>query len=220
VIKDGIGQLGGVLFASYLGTFRGFDSDPKRWRMVSSFSMDAATALEILTPMLVAPAMFPGSFLLVAGIANVGKNVSYLSASASRAAIHASLCASSNLADVTAKSGSQSILASMAGTAVGVGLSPLIGADPPKIFASFLVLSAFQQTCNYLSLTSLQLRTLNPQRAGLLVEGFLERGETPSRGEVAAGERFVWGGGGVRSGSRWERGGRSCAAWTGGGWGR
>ena len=131
VIKDGIGQAGGVLFASYLGTFKGFDSDPKRWRLFSSVSMDASTTLEILTPA-VAP-LFPGSFLLVAGVANIGKNISYLSASASRAAIHNNLAASENLADVTAKSGSQTILASMLGTALGVAISPLVGAEMENV---------------------------------------------------------------------------------------
>tara|TARA_B110000305_G_C19309760_1_gene573436 strand:- start:254 stop:760 length:507 start_codon:yes stop_codon:yes gene_type:complete len=124
VIKDGLGQLGGVLFASYLGDSRAFDADPKRWRMVSSLAMDASTLLEIMSPLV------PGSFLLVASTANVGKNISYLSASASRAALHQSLAEKSNLADVTAKAGSQAILASMIGTALGVGISPLIGTVP------------------------------------------------------------------------------------------
>ena len=31
VIKDGLGQVGGILFASYLGNSRAFDSDPKKW---------------------------------------------------------------------------------------------------------------------------------------------------------------------------------------------
>jgi hypothetical protein len=33
VMKDGLGQLGGVLFASWVGNR--FDSDIKRWKMVS-----------------------------------------------------------------------------------------------------------------------------------------------------------------------------------------
>ena len=31
VIKDGLGQVGGILFASYLGNSKAFDSDPKKW---------------------------------------------------------------------------------------------------------------------------------------------------------------------------------------------
>lgn len=44
-----------------------------------------------------------------------GKNVSFLAASASRAAIHNMLSVKGNLADMTAKSGAQTILACMIG---------------------------------------------------------------------------------------------------------
>lgn len=37
VIKDGLGQFGGVLFASMVNNQ--FDADPKKWRMISSLSM-------------------------------------------------------------------------------------------------------------------------------------------------------------------------------------
>jgi hypothetical protein len=47
---------------------------------------------------------------------HAGKNVCYLSSSASRAAIHNSFAIRENLADITAKSGSQSIITSIVGT--------------------------------------------------------------------------------------------------------
>ena len=43
-----------------------FDADPKRWRMLASISMDLAALIELLTP------FFPGYFLPLASIANVG----------------------------------------------------------------------------------------------------------------------------------------------------
>lgn len=95
VIKDGIGQLGGVVFASVVSNR--FDADPKRWRFLAAVSMHSASFVELLTP------LFPGYFLPLASIANVGKNISYLAASASRAAIHKSFAERENLADVTAK---------------------------------------------------------------------------------------------------------------------
>jgi len=82
VMKDGIGQLGGVIFASQLGKggidfehLRGkfgwlyspnnkakkqrgnfqrgtADSNPKRWRMVAALALDLSTLLEICTPMM------------------------------------------------------------------------------------------------------------------------------------------------------------------------
>ena len=117
VMKDGVGQLGGVLFASQLGKGgmdvdywknkirkwsgplyksskkkrgnfqRGTaDSNPKRWRMVAALALDLSTLLEIFTPF-----FGPEYFLPCASIANIGKNIGFLAASASRAAIHQSL---------------------------------------------------------------------------------------------------------------------------------
>jgi hypothetical protein len=127
VLKDGLGQVGGILYAAILNTR--FDADPKRWRWVSALVLDLSSLLEMCTP------FFPGLFLPIAGelccsqcsgmnrkvallgenhfrppacrasaaLANVGKNVAWLSASATRAGIHQSLALHGNLADVTGK---------------------------------------------------------------------------------------------------------------------
>ena len=110
IIKDGLGQFGGILFASLVNN--NFDADPKTWRMISGICMDSSSFLELLTP------LFPAYFLPIASVANVGKNISFLAASASRAAIHKSFAIQENLADITAKTGSQSILGSLLGTYV------------------------------------------------------------------------------------------------------
>lgn len=121
-----------------------FDANPKRWKMVATISLDASCALELLAP------LAPGYFLAIASLANVGayylcnicmktqspctpsnrpynthppgKNVCFLSASASRAAIHNSFAKRENLADITAKAGSQFIVTSILGACRGDGL--------------------------------------------------------------------------------------------------
>jgi len=76
--------------------------------------MEIASFIELLTPLV------PQYFLLLASIANIGKNISFLAASASRAAIHKSFALQENLADITAKTGSQSIISSLIGTTLGI----------------------------------------------------------------------------------------------------
>ena len=66
-------------------------ADPKRWRMVSAISLDCANLVEVITP------LFPSLFLPLASLANVGKNISWLASSASRAGIHGSFALSGNL---------------------------------------------------------------------------------------------------------------------------
>lgn len=170
VMKDGIGQLGGVLFASRITSNKrenNIDKDPKRWRMVSALSMDFATLLEILSP------LCQGYFLLVASVANIGKNIGFLTASASRAALHQSLALKGNLGDVTAKAGSQSIAASLLGTSLGIGLTPLIGEDYVYITLGFICLSSIHQYCTYKSLKAVALKKFNRHRLMIALELYI-----------------------------------------------
>lgn len=52
VMKDGIGQLGGIIVASQMGNYHAFDNNPKRYRMYSAMLLDLAAFIEICTPLL------------------------------------------------------------------------------------------------------------------------------------------------------------------------
>lgn len=164
VIKDGLGQLGGVLFASVVSNK--FDADPKKWRLISSISLDASSFIELCTP------LFPGYFLVLASIANTGKNISYLAASASRAALHKSFAIHENLADITAKSGSQTILASLLGTGLGISIATVIGNSYPVMFGTFLTFSTIHLLSTYYSLTNVTVTTLNNSRFDYIFHQF------------------------------------------------
>ena len=130
-VKDGLGMLGGVAFASIWSG--ALDARPRRWRLRSSVALDAAALVE-----LAALPAFPQYFVPIAGLANVAKNISYLAASASRAAIHRALSnrqGAANLGDLTAKSGSQTIVASLVGLGLGVGVSNACGGDVTTVLA-------------------------------------------------------------------------------------
>ncbi|KAF1776423.1 Root UVB sensitive family [Phytophthora cactorum] len=168
VLKDGLGQFGGVLFASIVNNR--YDADPKRWRIASSVALDIAVLGEILTP------LAPGSFLAIASLANVAKNVAWLSASATRAGFHNSFAIRENLADVTAKAGSQAIASSI-------------------FVAAFAVLSTVHMVSTYKSVDCVQLRTLNCQRLHIIATHFLrsspEAREIPSMKTVSEREVFI-----------------------------
>jgi hypothetical protein len=65
IIKDGLGQLGGVVYASFVSDK--FDSEPKRFRFQATVAMQGANVLELLTP------LWPGYFLIIASISNIGR---------------------------------------------------------------------------------------------------------------------------------------------------
>jgi len=185
VMKDFVGQLGGVVFASQMGKTKAFDNDPKRWRMVAAIALDGATMLEIFAPL-----CHPSMVLPIASIANIGKNIGFLTASASRAALHQSLAITGNLGDVTVKAGSQSMLASLVGTSLGIGLSTLLHHDTFNFGICFLGLSVIHQGCTYLSLQNVPLAHFNRHRLHLAMGYYLEHQTIPSPADVAKIERF------------------------------
>eukprot|EP01031_Cornospumella_fuschlensis_P040107 gene40107-48875_t len=173
VLKDGLGQLGGIVFASVVNNK--FDSEPKRWRFLASLSLEISCFIELLTP------LFPAYFLPIASLANIGKNISFLAASASRAAIHISFAKQHNLADITARAGSQSILSSMMGTGIGLSVSyGLAGADFAVQLAAFSTLSLSSLICTYLSLRNVTINTLNlPKLLHMVDHVFLVPNSSP-----------------------------------------
>lgn len=185
VVKDGLGQLGGVIFASRVAT--NFDGDPKMWRFRGEMAMIGSTMLEICTPLV------PQLFLPMASLANIGKNVSFLTASATRAAINLSFCSGkgANLGDVTAKSGSQSITASLVGTGLGIALAPLVGSSFAAVFPTFAVIASLHLYSMFRALSVVRLSSLNLQRVERVVYEFLASHRVLSPEEVGQIETFA-----------------------------
>jgi len=114
-LKEGIGPLGGILFASRYG--KNFDEDIKKWRFMSTVAFNLALYIECMT------LQFPTHFLLLASLANACKNVTFLLAAASRASINMRFARSNNMGDISGKAVSQGTATNLIGMAVGLGIS-------------------------------------------------------------------------------------------------
>lgn len=183
VIKDGLGQLGSVIFASVVSV--NFDAQPKKWNMISTLCLEMSSFIELLTP------LWPHLFLPLAALANMGKNVACLSASASRAAIHRSFAIHQNLADVTVKSGSQTMAAAMIGMGIGVSAAAIIQNDPLMIGTMFVSCAVLNIILTYKSLKQITLSTLTPGVYHHLLENYLQSGCLLQPHEVLAREAFL-----------------------------
>ncbi|KAJ2472911.1 hypothetical protein EV174_005769, partial [Coemansia sp. RSA 2320] len=193
VLKDGFGQLGGVVYATMVG--QKFDSDPKHQRFWSAVWLQSATWLEMLTP------LAPHLFLLIGSVANIGKNISWLAMSATKASINKTFCRKENLGDLTAKSGSQATAAGLLGTAVGVLIGATMDVSVYTLIVGFVPLSLISLWGNYKSLLYAITPTLNIERARLMIDGAVklnnsgsicfdpEQLRTPR--QVSAVERFM-----------------------------
>lgn len=131
ILKDGLGQLGGILFVARYGS--NFDRDAKRYRLLASAMMSLASFFEMLVPVM------PTLFLPIAACANVCKNVAWMGMSATKAQIHRHFSRIDNLGDLTGKAASLNTTASLAGTGLGVLLSSMFLTSAGSILPSELV---------------------------------------------------------------------------------
>lgn len=182
IIKDGIGQLGGVIYAGTTGNQ--FDENPKFYKWISAFSLNISCLIELLTP------LFPGYFLPLASIGTMGKNISAISGSASRAAIHLHMCKENNLADLTAKSSTQTTASCLLGTFFG----SLCGYYSTTYWVGasfFLGFSIVHLLSCYKGIGYIELNTLNIQRLDILLEEYEKTGKIMTTEEVAKRERIA-----------------------------
>jgi len=188
VIKDGLGQLGGILFASKVNT--NFDADPKFWRMSGEYALIASALLEVTTAI-----SGPSWFIVQASIANIGKNVSCFAASATRAAMNQSFAKSDNLADVTAKATSQALACSLIGTALGIvysSVTALAQFSFVKVFPVFCILSAIQLFSLYKAVSKVRLKVLNKQRFFIVCSQYITNGDILTPAQVSGMEKYVF----------------------------
>lgn len=123
--------------------------------------------------------------------------MSWLSASATRASINLSFARRDNLADITAKSGSQAIAGSLLGTGLGILASPWIGSTFNVLFPTFIGLATFQLYAVYRAVSVVQPNIFNQQRAEIVIRQYLDsfdksRHIIASPSDVSKREQFVW----------------------------
>ena len=112
VLKDALGKVSRILWASNYG--RKFDQDSEKWRFRSSIIFATGSLFEIFTY------LRPQFFLYIAAAANALKQMSMLTSSATRNTIYKSFARNSdNIGDVTAKGEAQIAIVDLLGMGAG-----------------------------------------------------------------------------------------------------
>jgi hypothetical protein len=131
--------------------------------MFSVLLIDASLCIEIITQ------WYAEYFLIFATVAGIGKWVSQSAASASRTGLHRSFQLRENMADITARSVSQSNAANLIGGAAGVFVSWVVEMNPSIVLSIFFALSCTNTYVCYKSLSAVPLRSLSINRAENIV---------------------------------------------------
>jgi hypothetical protein len=183
LLKDGLGHLGSILVGTSINTK--FDSDPKRYKFMSMSLGQLANFLGIMS------LAKPGMFLVLTSLSSALSRVGTLAFTSSRARIYENFSAAGNLGDLMRCSQAQSTIATIAGTAIGIAVSPIVGSDVSSIMALFVPVSAATHYLAYRAVGTLELRTINVQRMEIIIKTYMQEGRVPTPSEVASEESFV-----------------------------
>ncbi|BFZ18691.1 hypothetical protein BsWGS_21730 [Bradybaena similaris] len=166
LLKDGAGMLGRILFAWSKGT--GLDCDAKRWRLFADVLNDFAFFLDIMSP------VFGSYFTLVVCASGICRSIVGIAGGATRAALTQHQARRNNMADVSAKDGSQETLVNLAALICSLVLVPLVSGHQMIIWALYVLFTTMHLFANYKAVTSVRMETLNQARLHLILRHYLE----------------------------------------------
>ncbi|OAF59596.2 hypothetical protein VC83_03869 [Pseudogymnoascus destructans] len=172
VLQDSTGRIATIFFAARLGL--SLEPECKRWRLVADIFNDAAMILDCLSPAFPKPLRVS---LLSASAAL--RALCGVAAGSAKASLSAHFAKSGNLGELNAKDSSQETIISLLGMLVGTALIPYL-TTPLQTWTALLLLLSIHLTTNYFAVRAVSMRTLNRQRASLLLRPLLSPPISPA----------------------------------------
>uniref|UniRef100_A0A3B3TFU6 RUS family member 1 n=1 Tax=Paramormyrops kingsleyae TaxID=1676925 RepID=A0A3B3TFU6_9TELE len=151
-------------------------------RLVADVLNDIAMFMEILAP------SFPACFTFIVCIAGILKSIVGVAGGATRAALTLHQARRDNMADVSAKDGSQETLVNLAGLLVSLVLIPLVTNNALLTFVLFFSFTVLHLLANYKAVRSIVMETLNEARLSILLHQYLHDGRILSPSEANSRE--------------------------------
>lgn len=168
LLRDGTGMLGRILFAWRKGSK--LDSEAKKWRLFADVLNDIAMFMEILAP------YFPACFTLIVCTAGIFKSIVGVAGGATRAALTVHQARRDNMADISAKDGSQETLVNLAGLLISLVLVPLVTDNPVLTLGLFFLFTILHLYANYKAVRSVVMETFNEARLSIVLQQYLKDG--------------------------------------------
>ncbi|XP_063157470.1 RUS family member 1 [Candoia aspera] len=185
ILKDGTGMLGRIAFAWSKGSK--LDCDAKQWRLFADVLNDMAIFMEIVAP------AFPACFTLIICTSGFFKCIVGVAGGATRAALTMHQARRDNMADVSAKDGSQETLVNLAGLLFSLFLIPLVVDSLHLTYAFYALFTILHVYANYQAVRAVCMETLNHARLRLVLQHYLQWEEVPSPAVINPQEPLLLG---------------------------
>ncbi|KAJ5672339.1 hypothetical protein N7507_001466 [Penicillium longicatenatum] len=166
ILQDSSGRVATILFAHRVGT--ALEPECKTYRLAADVFNDIAMILDCLSPMVPAGVMR----VTILSTAGVLRALCGVAGGSSKASLSAHFSKWGNLAELNAKDSSQETVISLLGMLVGsVVVSHITGFKTTWI--ALLILLAAHLSLNYAAVRSVQMTSLNRQRANIAFSALL-----------------------------------------------
>ncbi|KAI0136745.1 vitamin B6 photo-protection and homoeostasis-domain-containing protein [Xylariales sp. AK1849] len=183
VLQESTGRLATIFFAHRVG--QAIEPECKYYRFLADLLNDSALLLGILTPSL---PQTPKILALCA--AGIFRSLCGVSGGAAKASLSAHFAKNGNLAELNAKDGSQETVISLMGMLVGSLFVNMVEGQS-AVWAWMLILVGIHLWTNYQAVRAVQMRSLNRQRAGIIVQEYQRSGRVLHPDQVARRERIL-----------------------------
>lgn len=185
-LRDGVQMISRIVFA-YIYANK-FSSELKSWRYAADILNNIGYALDFTAASFDNKTMFT----LLASLSAVFKTMTAVAGGATKTALTNHFAINGNTADLDAKDGSQETLVNLVGMIVGSYLIQLIPLENIAIWIFFVLLGSMHLYFNYLAISSVVLKTINRQRARILLRYFIETGSILCPEQVASRESIFF----------------------------
>ncbi|KAN0036518.1 hypothetical protein ACTFIV_001816 [Dictyostelium citrinum] len=189
LIRDGTGMIGRIVFAWRKGT--DLDCNSKKWRYSADILNNIGMAFEMISPL-----FSHRLFLPLSCVGLIAKSICGVAGGCTKASLTQHFAKRDNLADVSAKDGSQETAINLVGMLLSVVVSSFITDNTPLIFTwlVFLFFTSLHLFCNYRAVSAVQLKSINRYRAYLIYDYFIHnQGSIPSPSEISKLENILFG---------------------------
>ncbi|XP_011340582.1 RUS1 family protein C16orf58 homolog isoform X2 [Ooceraea biroi] len=153
------------------------DGQCKKWRLFADILNDVAMGMELLVP------YFSSCSIAILCISTIMKSIVGVAGGATRAALTQHQAIRNNLADVSAKDGSQETCVNLIASFFGIFILSLFHSGQ-YLIELYLFLVAVHLYANYSAVKALCLDTLNEDRLALIVKRYMLNEHVPEPPEI------------------------------------
>lgn len=185
ILKDGSGMIGRILFAWIKGN--DLDTNCKKWRIFADGLNDLAMSIELFLP------YFSSYSMQILCFTSTLKSIVGIAGGATRASITNHQAIRDNMAEISAKDGSQETVVNLIASFVSIFLLNHFSSDSFSTWMLICMLVVTHLFANYKAVTSLVFRNFNDQRLALVLKSYFKIGTTLNPVKVNASESVILG---------------------------